>query len=104
MLVHGGSVRHITPFILFWPLSNFESNRSLQFNRGILRPMYIIGLTGNIATGKSTVMHILAELGAQAIDADLVAHEVMRPGGSAYLKLIGAFGDTIVSSDGAIDR
>jgi dephospho-CoA kinase len=66
--------------------------------------MYIIGLTGNIATGKSTVMHILGELGAQVIDADLVAHEVMRPGGSAYLKVIGAFGDSIVSSDGAIDR
>ena len=66
--------------------------------------MFIIGLTGNIATGKSTVMRILGELGAQVIDADLVAHDVMRPGGSAYLKVIGAFGDTIVSSDGEIDR
>jgi dephospho-CoA kinase len=66
--------------------------------------MYIIGLTGNIATGKSTIMRILGELGAQVVDADLVAHELMQPGGSAYLKIIGAFGSEVVASDGSIDR
>ncbi|MBI1802107.1 MAG: dephospho-CoA kinase [Chloroflexi bacterium] len=66
--------------------------------------MFIIGLTGNIGTGKSTVMKLLAELGAETIDADRVAHEVMEPGGPAYLKVIGAFGRDIVKPDGAIDR
>jgi dephospho-CoA kinase len=66
--------------------------------------MFIIGLTGNIATGKSTIMKILAELGAEIIDADLIGREVQQPGGPAYLKVINAFGSTIVNSDGAIDR
>ena len=66
--------------------------------------MYLIGLTGNIATGKSTVMKILGELGAQIIDADDLAHEVIQPGGPAYLKVIGAFGKDVVQSDGNIDR
>ncbi len=66
--------------------------------------MYIIGLTGNIATGKSTVMRMLKELGAEIIDADLVGHEVMLPTGPAYRKVIDAFGQGIVSGDGSIDR
>ncbi len=66
--------------------------------------MYIIGLTGNIATGKSTVMKILSELGAEVIDADHIAHEVIQPGGPAYLKVITDFGEQIVQSDGSLDR
>ena len=66
--------------------------------------MFIIGLTGNIATGKSTVMQMLTELGAETIDADLLGHEVQQPGGPAYLKIIDGFGGDIVTSEGAIDR
>ena len=44
----------------------------------------VIGLTGNIGTGKSTVLAMLRALGADVIDADQVAHEVMRPGAAAY--------------------
>ena len=66
--------------------------------------MFIIGLTGNIATGKSTVMNMLAELGAEIIDADVLGHEVQQPGGPAYLKIIDAFGSDIVTSEGTIDR
>jgi len=66
--------------------------------------MFIIGLTGNIATGKSTIMQILGELGAEIIDADLLGHVVQQPGGPAYLKIIDAFGSDIVTSEGAIDR
>ena len=52
---------------------------------GILYHMtYIIGLTGNIGTGKSTVMRLLEELGAETIDADRVAHELMEPGEPEY--------------------
>lgn len=66
--------------------------------------MYRIGLTGNIATGKSTVGRLLADLGAEVIDADQVAHEVMRRGGPAYPAIIAAFGEEVVGPDGAIDR
>jgi dephospho-CoA kinase len=63
-----------------------------------------IGLTGNIATGKSEVARILAELGAHVIDADKVAHEVMQPGGPAYGVVVNAFGRGILAADGTIDR
>jgi dephospho-CoA kinase len=66
--------------------------------------MYVIGLTGNIATGKSTVMAVLAELGAEIIDADKVAHELMLPGAPAYVQVLAEFGDGILAPGGAIDR
>jgi len=65
---------------------------------------YLIGLTGNIATGKSVVGRFLGELGARVIDADQVAHEVMRPGGPAYDPVVEAFGPEILGDDGTIDR
>lgn len=64
----------------------------------------LIGLTGNIATGKSEVARMLAELGARVIDADRVAHEVMRPGGPAYDAVVKAFGPEILAGDGTIER
>jgi dephospho-CoA kinase len=64
----------------------------------------LIGLTGNIATGKSVVGRMLAELGARVIDADKVAHEVMQPGGPAYDAVIEAFGREILAADGTVDR
>ena len=64
----------------------------------------LIGLTGNIATGKSEVGRMLAELGARVIDADAVAHQVMRRGGPAYDAVVEAFGPGILRSDGEIDR
>jgi len=65
---------------------------------------YVIGLTGNIGTGKSTVGRMLAELGARVIDADQVAHEAMRPGGPAFQAVLDAFGPGILGADGSIDR
>jgi len=67
------------------------------------RPI-VIGLTGNIGTGKSTVLKILQDLGARTIDADKIAHEVMEPGGRAYDAVVATFGDCILDKDGAIDR
>jgi dephospho-CoA kinase len=67
------------------------------------RPI-LIGLTGNIATGKSEVARMLVALGARTIDADRVAHEVMQPGGPAYGPVVDAFGPGILAEDGAIDR
>jgi dephospho-CoA kinase len=71
---------------------------------------FLIGLTGNIATGKSEVARILAGLGARIIDADHVAHQVIEPGGPAYFPVVEAFGpDILVRPDqdtgpGTIDR
>lgn len=65
---------------------------------------FLIGLTGNIATGKSKVAGMLAKLGAYCIDADRVAHEVMEPGGQAYGAIVEAFGPEILAADGTIDR
>ncbi len=64
----------------------------------------VIGLTGNIAVGKSRVRQILAELGAATIDADRVAHQVMRPGAPAYAPIVAAFGPGILAADGQISR
>ncbi len=64
----------------------------------------LIGLTGNIATGKSTVARMLAERGAEVIDADRVAHAVMEPGGPACAEIVRHFGRDILAPDGRIDR
>jgi dephospho-CoA kinase len=63
-----------------------------------------IGLTGGIGSGKSTAAKILAELGAPAIDADKVGHEIYQPGAPAYRELVDAFGEGILASDRTIDR
>jgi dephospho-CoA kinase len=63
-----------------------------------------IGLTGGIGSGKSTAAKILAELGAPAIDADKVGHEIYQPGTPAYGELIDTFGEGILAPDRTIDR
>ena len=66
--------------------------------------MLIIGVTGNIGSGKSTVCQILAKLGATIIDADKLAHEAYKPYSQTWQELISAFGKDIVKADGEIDR
>ena len=65
---------------------------------------YLIGLTGNIATGKSLAREMLADLGAATIDADQVAHQVMRRGQPAHAAIVAAFGDRILDDAGEISR
>lgn len=65
---------------------------------------YIIGLTGNIATGKSVVRKMLEHLGAYGIDADALAHRVIAPGAPGYQPVIDLFGKYIVGQDGYIIR
>ena len=65
---------------------------------------YIIGLTGNIATGKSVVSGMLERLGAKAIDADALAHEVMEKGTPVWRAVVREFGEGILCSDGSINR
>jgi len=66
--------------------------------------MLIIGVTGNIGSGKSTVCQILAKLGATIIDADKLAHEAYKPYSQTWQELISAFGKDIVKANGEIDR
>ncbi len=66
--------------------------------------MLAVGLSGGIGAGKSTVAKLLVGHGAQLVDADLIAREVVAPGGPAYQPMIDRFGTGIVDADGAIDR
>lgn len=66
--------------------------------------MRIIGVTGGIGTGKSSVARLLAELGATVIDADKVGHQVYAPGTPGFDQVVAAFGDAVVGADGAVDR
>ncbi len=64
----------------------------------------VIGLTGGIASGKTTVAEILRELGARIIDADLVSREVVAVGEPAWREIIDAFGPAVLNSDRTINR
>jgi dephospho-CoA kinase len=64
----------------------------------------VIGLTGNIATGKSIVRRMVEHLGAFSIDADGLAHRAMSPGAPAFQPIVDTFGKWILASDGQIDR
>src|SRR5687768_7969666 len=64
----------------------------------------LIGLTGNIACGKSTVLRQLRDLGAYVIDADILIHYILRHDGPAYWPVVSEFGPEIVRADGEIDR
>ena len=66
--------------------------------------MYRIGLTGSIATGKSTVTNMLKELGAFVIDCDKTAREVVASGTRGLAKIEAAFGKDAVAADGSMDR
>lgn len=66
--------------------------------------MYRIGLTGSIATGKSTVTNMLKELGAFVIDCDKTARDVVAPGTRGLAKIEAAFGKAAVAADGSMDR
>ena len=66
--------------------------------------MLVVGLTGGIGSGKSTVSKLLAQRGAVIVDADVAARKVVEPGGPAYEGVVERFGPGIVASDGTIDR
>ena len=66
--------------------------------------MILIGLTGGIGSGKSTVSARLAELGARVIDADAITREVQQPGTEVFAAIVERFGDGVVAADGSLDR
>ena len=66
--------------------------------------MYLVGLTGGIASGKSYVASLLSELGASTVDADQVARDVVVPGSPGLVQVVGAFGYDILLPSGELDR
>ena len=68
------------------------------------RLMFLVGLTGGIGSGKSTVAEALASRGAAVVDADRIAKEIVEPGGPAYAPVIERFGADVVLPDGHLDR
>jgi dephospho-CoA kinase len=66
--------------------------------------MKVIGLTGGIGSGKSTVAQFLAELGAVIVDLDKVGHEALRKGSQAWEQAVSEFGKDILTASGEIDR
>jgi dephospho-CoA kinase len=68
------------------------------------RPFLLVGLTGGIATGKSTVTSLLRDLGAEIIDADVLAREVVEPGEPALGEIAAEFGRGVLGGDGRLDR
>ena len=66
--------------------------------------MLVVGLTGGIGSGKSTVAALLAERGAVTIDADALARAAVEPGGPAYPAVVERFGPGVVAADGRLDR
>jgi dephospho-CoA kinase len=64
----------------------------------------VAGLTGGIATGKSTVAAVFEEAGARLIDADRIAHDAVRKGAPAYHEIVAHFGTGVLLEDGEIDR
>ena len=63
-----------------------------------------IGLTGGIASGKTTVSDYFKRIGIPVIDADVISHEVTKPNGSAFEEIISSFGSNILDDNGLIDR
>jgi dephospho-CoA kinase len=66
--------------------------------------MMRVGLTGGVASGKSTVSAILDELGAVIVDADVLAREVVAPGTDGLREVVEAFGSDVLTADGELDR
>jgi dephospho-CoA kinase len=74
----------------------------VRFRR--VESMFVIGLTGNFGTGKTTVSQILAELGAIIIDADKLGHNLLQPDTETYEEIVAAFGKSILKPNEEIDR
>ncbi len=66
--------------------------------------MILVGLTGGIGSGKSTVARLLADRGAVVVDADELARQALQPGTRAYERVCGLFGEKVVNQDGTLNR
>ena len=76
----------------------------LGYHGAVNRKFLLVGLTGGIASGKSSVSRMLNQLGCLIIDADSIAREVVEPGEPAYQKIVEAFGQGILDDEGYVNR
>lgn len=81
-----------------------ESSNQKQDAKSHNLRLFLIGLTGGVATGKSTVGKMLEALGACCLDTDLMAHEAIRRGRPAYDRVVEIFGADVLGEDGEVDR
>lgn len=75
-----------------------------QTDTARLPPVLVVGLTGGIGSGKSTVSAMLADHGAVIIDADAITRKLQEPGTEVFVDMVERFGQQIVASDGSLDR
>ena len=68
------------------------------------RPALLVGLTGGIGSGKTTVADLFGALGVPLIDTDLIAHALTAPGGAAMAAIAREFGDAVIAADGRLER
>ena len=66
--------------------------------------MFVIGLTGGIGTGKTSVSNILSSLGASMINADKIGHKIYEPNSEGWMEVVNAFGKEILNENQEIDR
>lgn len=66
--------------------------------------MIVVGLTGGVATGKTTIAKMFKQCGAAVIDADQLAHDVVKPGKPAWRAIVKLFGKTVINQDRSLDR
>ena len=85
------------------PARDWPQNASRQSEPSQRNAIHV-GLTGNIASGKSTVARLLVEHGATVIDADLLARNVVQPGTRGLEEIRARFGDRVIQADGTLDR
>jgi dephospho-CoA kinase len=100
-----GTVAGIQIILTAFP--NWPSNRQATASAlaaSISRPFLLVGLTGGIASGKSTVTRQLAALGCRVIDADVLARQVVAPGEPALAAVAAEFGPEVLRPDGTLDR
>jgi dephospho-CoA kinase len=86
------------------PVAYTTLEERIENVRGAVPKGVVAGLTGVIASGKSTVSSKLAEMGAKLIDFDLIAHQVVEPGKPAYNDVVKYFGTQVCQEDGTLDR
>ena len=70
----------------------------------MVAPMHLLGLTGGIGCGKSTVAAMLAQFGVPVVDADRVSREVVEPGTEGLAEIVRVFGRSVLSPEGTLDR
>jgi dephospho-CoA kinase len=86
--------------LIYYSLKKSEKGRNLFTKKNML----IVGLTGGISTGKSTVSHFVSSQNIPVIDADLIAREIVIPGTTAYQLIVEHFGHGVLTESGNIDR